>query len=94
LRVLGLEEEAVAFFEALKLVQEASNISFRSLTYWSRAALRPLHIAPEVDLEDEDAVQGPRFLREFETKRYEEADMKKDVEESSVGQLTEPLRES
>jgi hypothetical protein len=93
LRVLGLEEEALAFFKALKSVQEASNISSRSLMYWSRAAFRPLDIAPEVDSEDEDAVSGPRFLREFEKKRREEAVIKKDVEESSIGENPEPARE-
>jgi len=91
LRVLGLEEEALAFFKALKLVQEASNISSISLMYWSRAAFRPLDIAPEVDPEDEDLVRGPRFLREFEAKRREEAVIKNE-EESSVEQLPEPLR--
>lgn len=94
LRVLGLEDEALAFFMALKLVQETSNISSRSLMYWSRAAFRPLNIEPEVDPEDEDVVCGPRFLREFEAKRREEAVMKKDDEESSVGQLPKPLRET
>jgi hypothetical protein len=94
LRVLGLEEEPLAFFEALKSVQHASNISSRSLMYWSRAAFRPLDIAPDVDPEDEDAVRGPRFLREFEAKRREEALMKTDVEESTVGQMPEPQREA
>jgi hypothetical protein len=94
LRVLGLEEEALAFFKALKSVQEASNISSRSLMYWSRAAFRPLDIAPEVDSEDEDAVRGPRFLREFEKKRREEAVIKNDVEESSIVENPEPAREA
>jgi hypothetical protein len=93
LRVLGLEEEALAFFKALKLVKEVSNISSRSLMYWSRAAFRPLDIAPDVDPEDEDAVRGPKFLRDFEEKRREEAVMKRD-EESSVGQLPEPLKDT
>lgn len=94
LRVLGLEEEALAFFKALKSVQEASNISSRSLMYWSRAAFRPLDIAPEVEPDEEDTVRGPKFLREFEKKRREEAVMKNDDEESSVRQLPEPLRET
>jgi hypothetical protein len=89
LRVLGLEEEAVVFFKALKSVQETSNISSRSLMYWARAASRPLDIMPEVEPEDEDAVRGPRFLREFEKKRREEAAMKKEEEESSPAQLSE-----
>lgn len=94
LRILGLQEEALAFFKALKLVQEASNISSRSLMYWSRAAFRPLDIAPEVDPEDEDAVRGPKFLREYEKKRHEEAVAKKEDGESTVRQIPEPVRET
>jgi len=85
LRVLGLEEEARVFFEALKSVQESSNISQRSLMYWTRAAIRPLDISPEVEPGDENTVRGPRFLREFEKKRREEAE----VEEDLVEQLPE-----
>ncbi len=54
--------------------------------YWSRAAFRPLDIAPEVETDDEDAVRGPKFLRDFERKRREEVAMKKD-EASSVAPL-------
>lgn len=61
--------------------------------YWSRAAFRPLDIAPEVDPEDEGAVRGPKFLREFEKERREEAAMKRDDEESTVEQITEPQRD-
>lgn len=94
MRVLGLEEEALAFFKALKLVQEASNISPRSLMYWSRAAFRPLDIAPEVDPEDEDTVRGPKFLRELEKKLREEGVVKMDDGESTVGQIPEPVIET
>jgi hypothetical protein len=66
LRVLGLEEEAQAYFRTLKQIQAASNISSTSLQFWSRAAQRPLHIAPDVDDRDADHNRGPSFLREYD----------------------------
>jgi hypothetical protein len=90
LRVLGLEEEALAFFHALKRVQESSIISPRSLMYWSRATFRPLNLAPDVESDDEDGLRGPKFLRDFEKKRREEAKVKKDVAETTVEQNAEP----
>ncbi len=70
LRVLGLEAEARGFFEALKEVWERSGvIGRRSLVFWTRAAERPLFLAPE----DEDGTMGGvDFLREFEAKRESE----------------------
>ncbi|KAI9827116.1 MAG: hypothetical protein M1819_007007 [Sarea resinae] len=68
LRVLGLEEEALAFYKALKKVAETSGkISAKSIMFWGRAAHRPLHLAPE--FEDDQVEGGADFLREFEESR-------------------------
>ncbi|KAI9801501.1 MAG: hypothetical protein M1833_002733 [Piccolia ochrophora] len=68
LRILGLEKEAEAFFQALlKIARRELSVSDRSIMYWTRAAERPLHIAPEEDHESWDA--GEDFLREFEERR-------------------------
>jgi hypothetical protein len=67
LRVLGLEGEAEALFEAVKGVGERSGrIGGRSLEFWGRAAERPLFIAPE---DEEDEGRGGGFLYEFEAGR-------------------------
>lgn len=71
-RLLGLENEALAFYRKLKWVQERSTISSRSLQFWTRAIQRPLYIAPDVDEEDEHYVRGPSFLREFEEMRQKQ----------------------
>lgn len=92
LRVLGLEEEAIAFFQALKSIQEASNISPKSLNYWSRAAFRPLYIAPDVDSDDEDGVRGPKFLRDFEKKRRERNKAKRNDEQTKTEENDEQTR--
>jgi hypothetical protein len=48
LRVLGLPDEAQAFFHALQEVFDSfGRISERSLMFWRRAAERPLWIAPD-----------------------------------------------
>ncbi|KAF2123451.1 hypothetical protein P153DRAFT_352101 [Dothidotthia symphoricarpi CBS 119687] len=49
LRVLGLEEECVAFFAALQDVYDdpGIQISERSMMYWGRAVMRPLFVAPD-----------------------------------------------
>lgn len=69
LRVLGLEEEAEAFFTALEQLCQSVNgrISSRSLMFWTRAAKRPLYLAPE---QDEDEGDGADFLYEFEKRRW------------------------
>lgn len=71
LRVLGLEQEAYAFYFQLKSVCEAwgGMISQKSFTFWTRAARRPLWLAPEKE-DSEDARQG--FLWEFEEGRKNE----------------------
>jgi hypothetical protein len=60
LRVLGLQTECDAFFEALKNVfnDPSIQISERTFTYWTRAVTRPLYIAP-----DDDEIE---WLREWE----------------------------
>jgi hypothetical protein len=69
LRVLGLEQNASAFFKALENVhvQFPGRLSARSVNYWRRAALRPLHLAPDVD--DDDSTRGKQFLLDFEAKQ-------------------------
>lgn len=65
LRVLGLEEHAQAFYHALLEVDRdfPGRISKGSIMYWTRAAVRPLYLAPSED--DDDAVTGPQFLQDF-----------------------------
>lgn len=78
LRVLGLEQEAEAFFHALESVYQScgGSISKRSLMFWTRAARRPLWLAPEVD----DLGQpGKGFLWDFEKGRKNNGS-KKEVE--------------
>ncbi|KAL8762588.1 MAG: hypothetical protein Q9184_001442 [Pyrenodesmia sp. 2 TL-2023] len=64
-RVLGLEDEALAFHEALKMVAQENQgvISQKSLMYWQRAAERPLYLAPE---DDKDEGKGKDFLYRHE----------------------------
>lgn len=73
LRVLGLEDEARAFF--IGLVQVASdtaiNISERTVDYWHRAVSRPLHVAP-----DDEEVD---WLQEWE--QEQEREMEKTAKE-------------
>lgn len=70
LRVLGLGAHAHALFRALVAVYDhgRSGISARSLTFWTRAAERRLHLAPEDD-DDEGKGKGKGkkgFLYEYE----------------------------
>ncbi|KAL8931219.1 MAG: hypothetical protein Q9216_007252, partial [Gyalolechia sp. 2 TL-2023] len=60
-RVLGLQDEAAAFYAALVDIAEGEKqqggvISPRSLMFWRRAAERPLYLAPEDDDEDADVM--------------------------------------
>lgn len=67
LRVLGLDEEAKAFFDAVKKVHDdTARISDRSLMFWTRAMERPLYLAPE---DEEDEGMGKDFLYEFEEQK-------------------------
>lgn len=66
LRVLGLEEEVEAFFAALTDIytqQYPGRIGSNSMKFWTRAAMRPLYLAPE---DDEDEGYGADFLYEYE----------------------------
>ena len=51
LRVLGLEEECKAFFDALETLfkSDDNNIGDNSMKYWRRALENPIHIAPDGD---------------------------------------------
>lgn len=63
-RVLGLELEAEALWRALDdLCEEKRLISKNSWTFWTRAAKRPLYLAPE---DEEDEGQGADFLYAYE----------------------------
>lgn len=66
LRILGLQTECDAFFEALKQVYNdpSVHISERTLSYWTRAVTRPLYIAPD------DEQVG--WLREWEEEMDEQ----------------------
>lgn len=82
LRVLGLEREAEAFFVALEQPSLAGKgrISSKSLMFWTRAAKRPLYLAP---IDDRDGGEGADFLYEFEKRRQERQDGE-DVEAESI----------
>lgn len=78
LRVLGLEEEAEAFFDAIIDVHEDTGIiNAKSINYWKRAMERPLYLAPE---DDEDEGNGKDFLYEYERRKAAEAQMMADPE--------------
>lgn len=63
-RVLGLELYAEALWRALdEFCVEKRLISKRSRTFWTRAAKRPLYLAPE---DEEDEGQGADFLYDHE----------------------------
>lgn len=61
LRILGLEPLALAFRKALTKHDTGYAVGKRSLTYWDRAAFRPLHLPP--DEENENAT-GVAWLRD------------------------------
>jgi len=78
LRVLGLEDEAQAFYKYISLLMESikqwdlPGPSENSIMYWNRAATRPLNLAPA----DEDTSNprfGLAFLWKYEMKKAKEA---------------------
>ena len=71
LRVLGLENEALEFFKALKRVYEDGKIGQKSMMFWTRAIERPLYLAPE----DDDDDGGCQFLYEFESGKEESSEI-------------------
>lgn len=79
LRVLGLENEAQAFYGALQ--QTTRRVSTRSREYWRRAAERTLNLRPDLEDgqidNDNDLSVGPKFLREFEELQKHIAESKK-----------------
>lgn len=78
LRVLGLEGEGDAFYIALKELCESRRgvISQKSLMFWTRAAKRPLYLAPE---DEEDEGDGKEFLYNFEREQQVEDDGREPV---------------
>lgn len=79
LRVLGLEAEATAFFEAVEDVYlTTGRIGGRSFMYWTRAIERPLYLAPE---DARDKGDGKDFLYEFEAEKDRKT---KDLEKATV----------
>ena len=83
LRVLGLEDEAAAFFEALKTLHHTSEgvLSQRSFMFWTRAATRPLWLGPEDG--SEEGEEGMDFLRENAPHKYDRPNSE-DQESSKV----------
>ena len=79
LRVLGLEEEAEAFFAALTDIytqQYPGRIGSGSMMFWTRAAKRPLYVAPQ---DDKDRGHGADFLYEYEKGQEESSKSDKDT---------------
>ncbi|CAD6567827.1 MAG: hypothetical protein ASARMPREDX12_000812 [Alectoria sarmentosa] len=72
LRVLGLEKHATLFHRVLSSVYDngKSGIGAKSMMFWTRAAGRPLYLAPE---DDRDEGQGQDFLYEYEASKQAEA---------------------
>lgn len=88
LRVLGLEQQAAAFFVALEKVCEGNgrtigSIGQRSLEFWTRAATWPLYMAPDDDDEDKrSSCEG--FLWDFEEYRRQRGGAQRDGYENGV----------
>lgn len=73
LRVLGLEQHAAAFFAVLGKVGKGDgwrvgSIGERSRDFWTRAATRPLYMAPD-DADEDEAGCYRGFLWDFEEYR-------------------------
>lgn len=60
MRILGLEQAALAFHDAL-VFQQGNKVSERSLMYWGRAAHRPLHLSPD---ESDENAPGTEWLKD------------------------------
>lgn len=90
LRVLGLEQNALAFYKALQDVNNdfPNTIGARSLMYWNRAAVRRLALEPA---EDDEDVEGQAFLRELDEAIEREKEATKTAEEVNK---TEPDEEN
>ena len=83
LRVLGLEKEGRAFFTALEVVYRScgGRISQKSMMFWTRAAERPLYLAPE---DDHDEGEGFDFLYDYEEKKTREGSTKSKVQKDNA----------
>lgn len=96
LRVLGLEQNAQAFYNALQEVNNdfPNTIGARSLMYWNRAAVRRLALEPAE--EDED-VEGKPFLRELDeaiAQAKEAAEGGKEIEVAEENKASAPIEEN
>lgn len=83
LRVLGLEDEAKAFYSTMS---RAGTVSSRSRMYWKRAVERQLNIAPHIDdsrADPENERLGVAWLFEYEKGRIKPSEA--DVGEGAVG---------
>ena len=85
LRILGLEDEAQRFFKVLEQII-TGQIGDRSLSYWTRAAHRPLFLAPE---EDHDRGKGADFLYEHEKNKVK---VKMEVDEKTGEYVIEGIK--
>lgn len=83
LRVLGLEQQAAAFFIALEKVCKGNGqrISAKSREYWTKAATWPLYMRPDGD--DEEG-SGKGFLWDFEEYRRLRRNEQRDGYESGA----------
>lgn len=68
LRILGLGEEARAFYN---VIIQAEMVNQKSQMYWTRAIRRPLNMAPKDEHTDSkrDKCLGPKFLQDFEEEK-------------------------
>lgn len=89
LRILGLDSEAIAFYNALSTITTGNNqiVSCRSTDYWRRAAERPVHWEPSLSEDvcqaDKNWTLGPDFLRDYERlKRARDLQKKHDLKKA------------
>jgi hypothetical protein len=85
LRILGLEAEAVAWYDTLSTLADHASESSRG--FWRRAAFRSLNIPPDdTRSKDDDRTVGKSFLIQYEEDRAKntlEVEAKPDTEELS-----------
>ncbi|QDS76195.1 hypothetical protein FKW77_008231 [Venturia effusa] len=89
LRVLGLEQNAQAFYDALQEVNnDYSNIiGARSLMYWRRAAVRRLALEPA---EDDEDVEGETWLCQLDETIAQASEAAESVGEKPANDKEEP----
>lgn len=88
LRVLGLEAEATAFYDALREVFDAhkGHIGQKSMMFWTRAISRPLHLAPDLDSDESD---GEDFLYDHDEKKADADDGRSVAKKGSPNSMAE-----